>query len=210
MTLTLELYRVHLPMLLDSSISLLFSLLLAQLPVFTSALPANRRQMPDLDKLTNQTKNLMKITKDLLKDNVFQPDIELHRFKNLPAMNNRASDLSNLELKPTLTQLHTDLKTFEHHFEWLTRVSKKHHHPVLPKLVDMIREMKSVIAMLHRQMQKVEAQRVPHATPSLPPHIPVHWDVLQSSQELLQQFTLYCDWAIRALMNLKPKIAAAQ
>lgn len=198
-------------LLVDSSFSLLFSVLLAQLPVFTSALPAYRRHMNDLDKLTNHTRNLMKITQNLLKEHqpLFQPT-ELHRFKNLPAMNNRATDLNNLELKPTLTQLHTDLKTFEHHFEWLTKVSKRHHHPILPKLADMIQEMKSVISMLQRQMQKVDAARVPHATPSLPPHVPVHWDVLQSSQELLMQFTLYCDWAYRALVNLKPKTTGAQ
>lgn len=56
------------------------------------------------------------------------------------------------QLKPTLSQLHADLKLYEHHFEWLNKVSKKHHHPALPKLVEMIREMKSLINLLHRQV----------------------------------------------------------
>lgn len=57
------------------------------------------------------------------------------------------------QLKPTLSQLHADLKLYEHHFEWLNRVSKKHHHPALPKLMEMIREMKSLISLLHRQVR---------------------------------------------------------
>lgn len=57
------------------------------------------------------------------------------------------------QLKPTLSQLHADLKLYEHHFEWLNKVSKKHHHPALPKLVEMIREMKSLINLLHRQVK---------------------------------------------------------
>lgn len=57
------------------------------------------------------------------------------------------------QLKPTLSQLHADLKLYEHHFEWLNKVSKKHHHPALPKLVEMIREMKSLITLLHRQVK---------------------------------------------------------
>lgn len=52
--------------LLDSSSSLLFSLLLAQLPVFTSASPVPQRRPTDMDKLSNQTKNLMKLTQELL------------------------------------------------------------------------------------------------------------------------------------------------
>lgn len=61
--------------------------------------------------------------------------------------------LCSLQLKPTLSQLHADLKLYEHHFEWLNRVSKKHHHPALPKLVEMIKEMKSLISLLHCQVK---------------------------------------------------------
>ncbi|KAM7383325.1 hypothetical protein PAMP_002988 [Pampus punctatissimus] len=137
-------------LLLDSSSSLLFSLLLAQLPVFTSASPVRRTS--DMDKLSNQTKNLMKLTQELLREHAFDSDVEPHRFRSLPEMSNRsANDLNNLELKPTLSQLHADLKLYEHHFEWLNKVSKKHHHPALPKLAEMIKEMKSLITLLHRQ-----------------------------------------------------------
>ncbi|XP_029928989.1 interleukin-11 [Myripristis murdjan] len=198
-------------LLVDSSSSLLFSLLLAQLPVFTSASPVPQRRLHDLDRLSNQTKNLLKLTQDLLREHAFDSDIEPHRFGSLPAMGNRAAnDLNNLELKPTLSQLHADLKLFEHHFEWLNKVSKKHHHPALPKLGEMIREMKSLISLLHRQMQRVEAPRLTPAPPSLPPHLPYQFDVLQSSHELLQQFKLFCDWAYRAFICLKPKISAVQ
>ncbi|KAK7886347.1 hypothetical protein WMY93_025968 [Mugilogobius chulae] len=164
-------------MLVDSSSSLLLSLLLAHLPVFTYTSPVPQRRPSEMDKLSNQTKNLMKLTQELL-------------------------------LKPTLSQLHADLKLYEHHFEWLNRVSKKHHHPALPKLVEMIREMKSLMNLLHRQMQKVEAPRLTPVTPSLPPHLPFHFDVLQSTHELLQHFKLFCDWAYRAFISLKPKISA--
>lgn len=61
--------------------------------------------------------------------------------------------LCSFQLKPTLSQLHADLKLYEHHFEWLNRVSKKHHHPSLPKLVEMIKEMKSLITLLHFQVK---------------------------------------------------------
>ncbi|XP_056142597.1 uncharacterized protein il11a [Lampris incognitus] len=197
-------------LLVDSSSSLLFSLLLAQLPLFTSASPVSRR-FHELDKLSNQTKNLLKLTQDLLKEHAFDSDMEPHRFRSLPAMTNRAaSDLSNLELKPTLSQLHADLKLFEHHFEWLNRVSRKHHHRALPKLGEVIREMKTLITLVHRQMVKVEAPKLPPASPSLPPNLPYQFDVLQSSHELLQQFKLFCDWAYRVFISLKPKISAVQ
>lgn len=54
------------PVLLDSSSSLLFSLLLAQLPVFASASPVPPRRASDLDKLTNHTTNLKKLAQKLL------------------------------------------------------------------------------------------------------------------------------------------------
>ncbi|XP_013868099.1 uncharacterized protein il11a, partial [Austrofundulus limnaeus] len=200
---------LYILVLLDSSSSLLFSLLLAQLPVFTSASPVRRSS--DLDKLSNQTKNLMKLTQELLKEHAFDSDVESHRFRSLPEMSNRsANDLTNLELKPTLSQLHADLKLYEHHFEWLNRVSKKHHHPAVPKLMEMIKEMKSLISLLNRQMQRIEAPKLTSATPSLPPHLPSHFDVLQSSHELLQHFKLFCDWAYRAFLSLKPKASAVQ
>lgn len=56
------------------------------------------------------------------------------------------------QLKPTLSQLHADLKLYKDHFDWLSNVSKKHHHPAVPKLEKMITEMKSVITMLHHQV----------------------------------------------------------
>lgn len=52
--------------LLDSSSSLLFSLLLAQLPVFASASPVPPRRSSDLDRLTNHTTNLKKLAQKLL------------------------------------------------------------------------------------------------------------------------------------------------
>ncbi|KAJ3598385.1 hypothetical protein NHX12_001895 [Muraenolepis orangiensis] len=197
--------------LLDSSSSLLLSLLLAQLPVFSSALPVHPRKLHDLDRLSNQTKNLLKLTQDLLREHAFDADLEHHRFRTLPAMSNRAAnDLQNLELKPTLSKLHADLKLFEHHFEWLNRVSKKHHHPSLPKLTEIIREMKSLMNLLHRQILRVEAPTLNHVAPSLPTSLPYQFDVLQSSQELLQQFKLFCDWAYRAFISLKPRASAVQ
>nr|XP_015805633.2 uncharacterized protein il11a [Nothobranchius furzeri] len=169
------------------------------------------RRSSDLDKLSNQTKNLMKLTQELLKEHAFDSDVESHRFRSLPEMSNRsANDLTSLELKPTLSQLHADLKLYEHHFEWLNRVSKKHHHPTVPKLMEMIKEMKSLIMLLNRQMQRIDAPKLTSATPSLPPHLPYHFDVLQSSHELLQHFKLFCDWAYRAFISLKPKASAVQ
>lgn len=54
-------------MLGDSSSSLLLSLLLAQLHLLASAFPAQpRRIQTDFDKLTNQTRHLLKLTQDLL------------------------------------------------------------------------------------------------------------------------------------------------
>ncbi|XP_008320815.1 uncharacterized protein il11a [Cynoglossus semilaevis] len=198
-------------LLLDSSSSLLFSLLLAQLPVFTAASPVPQRRPSDMDKLSNQTKHLMKLTQELLRGPSLDSNVEPHRFRSLPEMSNRsANDLSNLELKPTLSQLHSDLNQYEHHFEWLIKVSEKHHHPAVPKLVEMTREMKSLISLLQRQMLKIDAPRVTPPRPSLPPHLPYPFDVFQSNRELLQRFKLFCDWAYRALISLKPKVTAVQ
>ncbi|KAL0985140.1 hypothetical protein UPYG_G00153360 [Umbra pygmaea] len=200
-------------LLVDSS-SLLLSLLLAQLTLFTSALPAPFRRLHDLDKLANQTKNLRQIAADLLKEH-FPTDLEHHRFKSLPVMNNRASDINSLEVKPTLSQLHNELKSFEHHFTWLSRASKKQQPPV-PKLGEMISHIRSLtstlIATLERQMVRVDAERLPNPVPSLPPHLPSQWDVLQSSHELLQHFRLFCDWAQRvfSVLNTKSKTSAVQ
>lgn len=52
--------------LLDSSSSLLFSLLLAQLPMLTVGSPVPHRRPSDMDKLSNQTKILIKLTQELL------------------------------------------------------------------------------------------------------------------------------------------------
>ena len=60
------------------------------------------------------------------------------------------------------------------------------------------------------QMLRVEAPRLTPATPSLPPHLPYQFDVLQSSHELLQHFKLFCDWAYRAFISLKPKVSTVQ
>ncbi|KAG9276009.1 interleukin-11 [Astyanax mexicanus] len=202
----------NMKLLLDSSSSLLFSVLLAQLPLLTSALPAQSRRHPhshaDLDKLTNQTRHLQKLTHDLINDHELDSVIDHHRFKSLPAINGRANDLSSLELKTTLSQLHTDLKSFEHHFEWLNKVTKKHQHSTAPKLGEMISHIKSLINSLQRQMSRVDAQRNPVPSPSLPPHPTSHWEMDQSSQELLQRFRLYCDWATRAFLSLKSKTQA--
>nr|XP_024002878.1 interleukin-11 [Salvelinus alpinus] len=162
--------------LVDSSSSLLLSLLLAQLPLFTSAVPAPYRRpnvVHELDRLANQTKNLRQITADLL-------------------------------MRPTLSQLHADLKSFEHHFAWLSRASRKHHHPALPKLGQMMSLIKSLTSMLEHQMMRVDAQRLSPPSPSMPPH-PSQFDVLQSSQELLLQFRLFCDWAQRVFSVLSTK-----
>ncbi|KAJ8289917.1 hypothetical protein GJAV_G00006730 [Gymnothorax javanicus] len=194
-------------LLVDTSSSLLFSLMLAQLPLLTSAAPHNHRRVPDLEKLTNQTRNLLKLTQDLLNDHVIDTEIE-HRFKSLPVMNNKASDLSSLKLKETLSQLHLDLQSFELHFEWLSQAAKKRHHHAaslsMPKLGELISHIKTFNASLQRQMLKADAPRLPSPTPSLPP-LPAAWDMVQSSLELVQQFYLFCDWASRALLTLKSK-----
>lgn len=59
-------------------------------------------------------------------------------------------------------------------------------------------------------MQRIEAPKLTNPTPSLPPHLPYHFDVLQSSHELLQHFKLFCDWAYRAFLSLKPKASPVQ
>ncbi|KAM9488180.1 interleukin-11 [Clarias gariepinus] len=196
-------------LLLDSSSSLLFSVLLAQLPLFTSALPAHaRRPHADFDKLTNQTRHLQKMTHDLINDHKGEPVIDHHRFKSLPAINSRANDLSSLELKPTLSQLHADFKNFEHHFEWLNKVTQKHHHSTASKLSEMISHIKSLIGLLQRQMLQVDAPRITVPSPSLPPQPSSQWEMNQSSQVLLQRFRHFCDWAARAFLSLKSKMQA--
>ncbi|XP_060726585.1 interleukin-11 [Tachysurus vachellii] len=192
-------------LLLDSSSSLLFSVLLAQLPLFTSALPAHpRRPHADFDKLTNQTRHLQKMTHDLINDHKGEPVSDHHKFKSLPAINSRANDLSNLELKPTLSQLHADFRAFEHHFEWLNKLNQKHHHSSASKLGEMISHIRNLINLLHRQMLHVDAPRIAVPSPSLPPQAS-QWEMNQSSQVLLQRFRLFCDWAARALLSLKSK-----
>uniref|UniRef100_A0A4W5MTX3 Interleukin 11a n=1 Tax=Hucho hucho TaxID=62062 RepID=A0A4W5MTX3_9TELE len=148
----------------------------------------------------------------LQKEHAFETDPEQHRFKSLPVMNNRASDINSLEMRPTLSQLHADLKSFEHHFAWLSRASRKHHHPALPKLGQMMSLIKSLTSMLEHQMMRVDAQRLSPPSPSLPPPPPSQFDVLQSSQELLLQFRLFCDWAQRvfSVLSTKSKMSAVQ
>ncbi|KAI5105953.1 hypothetical protein C0J45_3650, partial [Silurus meridionalis] len=195
--------------LLDSSSSLLLSVLLAQLPLFTSALPAHaRRPHADFDKLTNQTRHLQKLTHDLIAFLSGDPVNDHPMFKSLPAINIRANDLSSLELKPTLSQLHADFKTFEHHFQWLNKVTQKHHHSSAPKLGEMISHINSLIGLLQRQMLQVDAPRIAVSPPSLPPHPSSQWEINQSSKALLQRFRLFCDWAARAFLSLKSKTQA--
>ncbi|KAI1885824.1 hypothetical protein AGOR_G00207760 [Albula goreensis] len=193
-------------LLVDASSSLLFSLILAQLPFLTSALPLNHKRGPDLEKLTNQTRHLLKLTQELRKDHVVG-EVE-HILKSLPTMTSKTSDLSSLQLKTTLPQLLFDLQSFELHLEWLSRASRKHRHtasPNLAKLGDLIVHTKTISASLQRQMLKVDALRLPTPTPSLPP-LPEVWNLVQCSREILDQFSLFLDWASRALLTLKSKI----
>ncbi|KAL0172398.1 hypothetical protein M9458_032709, partial [Cirrhinus mrigala] len=53
--------------------------------------------------------------------------------------------------KPTLSQLYADLKSFEHHFEWLNKITRKQQHSSVPKLTDMISHIKGLIHSLQRQ-----------------------------------------------------------
>lgn len=86
--------------------------------------------------------------------------------------------------------------TFRHHF---------YIHPVVNKIIVVLICLSGFLQML-----RVEAPRLTPATPSLPPQLPYQFDVLQSSQELLQHFKLFCDWAYRAFLSLKPKVSAVQ
>lgn len=61
--------------------------------------------------------------------------------------------LSQTQFKPALSQLHADLKSFEHHFEWLNRITRKQLHSSVPKLTDMISHIKSLINSLQRQVK---------------------------------------------------------
>ncbi|KAJ8005141.1 hypothetical protein DPEC_G00143570 [Dallia pectoralis] len=136
------------------------------------------------------TTNLARLDCNLKwREHAFETDLDLehHRFKFLPVMNNRASDINSLEMKPTLFQLHSEMKSFEHHFAWLSRASRKHNP--LPRVDALIKDIKSLIQNLERQMIKVDPERLHNhvPVPSLPPHLPSQWDVLQSSQELLVQ-----------------------
>nr|XP_698974.6 uncharacterized protein il11a [Danio rerio] len=183
----------------DSSSSLLLSLLLAQLHLLASAFPVHhRRNQIDFDKLSNQTKLLLTLTRNLLKDRVFSTEINHHRFKSLPAISSRASDFATLEVKPTLSQLHANLKSFQHHFEWLNNITHKQQHSI-PKLTDMVSHIGGLVNSLQRQMNHIGAPRLTVPSPSLPPIPAFHWEMVQTSQELLEQFSLFCDWAARVL-----------
>ncbi|KAJ8287825.1 hypothetical protein COCON_G00004840 [Conger conger] len=187
-------------LLVDTSFSLLFSLLLAQPALLTLAAPHNHRQ---LESLTNQTRNLLKLTKDLLNDHVIDTEIE-HRFTSLPAMTNKASQLSSLKLKETLQQLLLDFKSFELHFEWLKQASRRHRLQTLPNWTKLIPLIKTLSDNLQHHMSKVGVTQLPSPTPSLPP-FPSIWDTGNASLEVLQRFRLFCDWASRALQTLKSR-----
>ncbi|MFT7815923.1 interleukin-11 [Arapaima gigas] len=146
-------------------------LLMASMLSMSSALPAHHRHMGEAE-ITNQTRHLLKLTQELLKDHVIGVEIE-HRFKTLPAVTNKVTDLSTLEVKSTLSQLHTDLQLFDLHFEWLNKVSKNRKHATLPKLAELIHHLKSLKFSLQRQMTKLQVSRLPIPSPSLPPIDPI-------------------------------------
>ncbi|XP_023671208.1 interleukin-11 isoform X1 [Paramormyrops kingsleyae] len=166
--------------------------------------PVHHRRTVDPEILTNQTRHLLKLTQDLLENHVIATDIE-HRFKTLPTITSRATDLNSLEVKSTLAQLHADLLLYDLHFDWLNNATKKHENAALAKLGELIHLLKALIVSLQRQMSKPEVIRTPAR--SLPlPSIPVsQWEVVQSSLEILQKFRLYCDWTLRVLLSLKLK-----
>ncbi|KPP75226.1 interleukin-11-like [Scleropages formosus] len=176
-------------------------LLLASMLSVTSAVPAHHRQIAEAE-ITNQTRHLLKLTQELLKDHVIGTDIE-HRFKTLPAMANRVADLSTLEVKSTLAQLHSDIQLFDLHFEWLNKALKNRKHASFPKLGELIQHLKLLKFSLQRQMTKLQVLRPPTPSPSLPSTDVNEWEVVQSSLELFQKFRLFCDWALRVFLSLK-------
>ncbi|XP_048882701.1 interleukin-11 isoform X2 [Brienomyrus brachyistius] len=137
-------------------------------------------------------------------NHVIATDIE-RRFKSLPTVPSKATDLNSLEVNSTLAQLHADLLLFDLHFDWLNSVTKRHENAALAKLGELMHLLKALRVSLQRQMSKLEVTPLRASSPSLP-SIPVsQWEVVQLSLELLQQFRLYCDWTVRVLLSLKLK-----
>uniref|UniRef100_A0A3B3R6G1 Interleukin 11 n=1 Tax=Paramormyrops kingsleyae TaxID=1676925 RepID=A0A3B3R6G1_9TELE len=113
--------------------------------------PVHHRRTVDPEILTNQTRHLLKLTQDLLENHVIATDIE-HRFKTLPTITSRATDLNSLEVKSTLAQLHADLLLYDLHFDWLNNATKKHENAALAKLGELIHLLKALIVSLQRQV----------------------------------------------------------
>ncbi|XP_066568531.1 uncharacterized protein il11a [Amia ocellicauda] len=189
----------------DASPSILLSLLLAQLPAFIGCFPAKARFHGDFDKLTNQMQHLLRQTKTLLKDHAIDVSVE-PRFQSLPVVTNTASDLTALQVKPTLTQILSDMQVYERHFDWLTQLLRRQGqaHPV--KLGDVHHTLKAVNSALIRQMVKLDMSRPVSPSLSPLPSSPLPWELVQISREFLQQLRLYSDWSFRALLALKAKI----
>lgn len=59
------------------------------------------------------------------------------------------------QLKPTLSQLHADLKSFEHHFDWLINVTRRHQHSSSRKVGEMMSHMRNLINSLQRQVTRL-------------------------------------------------------
>lgn len=60
------------------------------------------------------------------------------------------------------------------------------------------------------QMVRVDAPTLTPTSPALATQLPYKFDVMQSSLELLKHFKLFCDWATRAFISLRPKVPAVQ
>lgn len=102
--------------------------------------------------------------------------------------------LCQTQFKPTLSQLHADLKSFEHHFEWLNRITRKQHHSSIPKLTDMISHIKSLINALQRQVKCWNT----HTSLRISKHyVPMNWKKILVLFCIIPFFNVLSLWTFR-------------
>ncbi|XP_028677883.1 interleukin-11 [Erpetoichthys calabaricus] len=183
---------------------------LALLSVFaslTGVTSAPFRFHPDFDVLVNHAQALLKESKQALHLLKKVSSLEgEHKLESLPVLAASATDMSNIQVKATLSKLLSDLRAYEKHIEWVKATSEKHHHVQLPKMHAVLSRLQNFAGSLEHQIVKLGLVPPKSPSPALPPLNSNTWSVIQASHAILQNLRLFSDWAVRALLALTGKV----
>ncbi|XP_058260479.1 interleukin-11 isoform X2 [Hemibagrus wyckioides] len=183
---------------LPESTSLLFLLLLVELPVLMMSRPTPvRPHKAGLTKLYNQMRWLTTVVHGVVHHHHHDTSLPFeHNLTSLPAVNFKAKDLNTVKLNSTLSQLHSGLQSFKLHVDWL--LFWQNQSDLVSNKMKEIANALQMISILTQDQTDSPAQST---VLSLPP-LTSTWDIYRTSEVIRHRLLVFCNFYVRALRVL--------